>query len=81
MADAEAQEPKVEATEAAEPPAAPVAGAEEVAAEESTAYFEPVVKLEEVEVENGEEEEEVTFKMYVCLQITYSRTRACANLM
>merc|ERR1711865_958997 len=29
---------------------------------ESTATFEPVVKLEEVEVKNGEEEEEVVYK-------------------
>jgi hypothetical protein len=31
--------------------------------EEPQAYFEPVVKLDEVEVTTGEEEEEVVFKM------------------
>jgi len=34
---------------------------EEVAEEESTATFEPVVKLEEVEVKSGEEDEEVIY--------------------
>merc|ERR1719162_2225210 len=69
MADADSTK---ETTAAAEPPAAPAAEAAAPAAakpadgktdeEESTQYFEPVVKLEEVEVENGEEEEECTFK-------------------
>lgn len=31
--------------------------------EEPQAYFEPVVKLDEVEVVSGEEDEEVLFKM------------------
>lgn len=34
---------------------------------ESTATFEPVVQLEEVEVRSGEEEEEVLLQMYVDL--------------
>ena len=69
MADADTTK---ETTAAAEPPAAPAAPAADAAKanaepteEESTQYFEPVVKLDEVEVENGEEEEAVTFKMYV----------------
>lgn len=32
---------------------------------EAQAYFEPVVKLDEVEVVSGEENEDVLFKMYV----------------
>ena len=58
--------PEAEAsTTAAEPPAAPAAGAstEESIEKESTAVFEPVVQLDEVEVKSGEEEEETVFKM------------------
>ena len=53
------------ASTTAEPPAAPAAGAsaEESIEKESTAVFEPVVQLEEVEVKSGEEEEETVFKM------------------
>lgn len=47
--------PKVEAEEAEKDPES----------EEPQAYFEPVVKLDEVEVTTGEEEEEVVFKMCV----------------
>lgn len=37
--------------------------------EEPQAYFEPVVKLDEVEVTTGEEEEEVIFKQCVLLVV------------
>eukprot|EP01082_Thalassiosira_pseudonana_P015124 g13577.t1 g13577 contig82:36545-38148(-) len=60
-----AEEPTVEETPKVEEPKAEEAAAaggddeEKVKEEESTATFEPVVKLEEVEVKSGEEEEEV----------------------
>ncbi|RLN63327.1 hypothetical protein BBJ29_008552, partial [Phytophthora kernoviae] len=46
--------PKVEAEEAD--------ATKDLESEEPQAYFEPVVKLDEVEVTTGEEEEEVIFK-------------------
>lgn len=46
----------VEETEAEE-------GSKDPESEEPQAYFEPVVKLDEVEVVSGEEDEEVLFKM------------------
>jgi hypothetical protein len=64
MADVEKKEetvPKVEADEAE--------GAGDPESEEPQAYFEPVVKLDEVEVVSGEEEEEVLFKMCVLLSL------------
>lgn len=48
--------PKVKAEEAED-------AAKDPESEEPQAYFEPVVKLDEVEVTTGEEEEEVVFKM------------------
>ena len=59
MADAEEQKNVDETTTSA--------STNEVAPEsdEPQAYFEPVVKLDEVEVTTGEEEEEVMFKQYV----------------
>jgi len=38
-------------------------GVETGASEEPQAYFEPVIKLDEVEVVSGEEEEEILFAM------------------
>lgn len=38
-------------------------GSKDPESEEPQAYFEPVVKLDEVEVVSGEEDEEVLFKM------------------
>lgn len=67
---AKAEEPKVEE------PAAPAAEApkkEEPKEEESTATFEPVVKLEEVDVKSGEEEEETLCK-YRCKLFLYGET-------
>jgi hypothetical protein len=64
--------PKEETTTSAAPPAAPSAASTEAAegedvesgaSEEPQAYFEPVVKLDEVEVVSGEEDEEIIFKM------------------
>jgi len=42
--------------------AAPAAGEEDAPEEESTAHFEPVVQLDEIEVKTHEEEEEVLWK-------------------
>jgi len=61
------EEEKPTPTESATPAAAPEEKEKEVKKEEgvkeveSTATFEPVVKLEEVETKNGEEEEEVVY--------------------
>jgi Ran-binding protein 1 len=43
--------------------AAVAAPTEESIEKESTAVFEPVIQLEEVEVKSGEDDEEVVFKM------------------
>eukprot|EP00525_Craspedostauros_australis_P008649 CAMPEP_0198134428 /NCGR_PEP_ID=MMETSP1442-20131203/60068_1 /TAXON_ID= /ORGANISM="Craspedostauros australis, Strain CCMP3328" /LENGTH=207 /DNA_ID=CAMNT_0043795571 /DNA_START=976 /DNA_END=1599 /DNA_ORIENTATION=+ len=49
------EEPKPAATEK------PAGGSDEPKEDESTAQFEPVVKLEEVDVKSGEEDEEVVY--------------------
>jgi Ran-binding protein 1 len=64
MSELEEQKPKEETTVAAseveEPEAEGEANLEE---ETSTAVFKPVVQLEDVEVQSGEEEEEIVFSM------------------
>ena len=68
MSDTEETKNVDETTTKAEGGAAAAATTTDEGAPESDepqAYFEPVVKLDEVEVTTGEEEEEVVFKQYV----------------